>query len=97
MFRKASSAPAYFAALVFMLSLFTGLSHAAEPAQIDINQADVAMLAKLDGIGEAKAQAIIAYREQHGPFEAAEELDAVRGIGAKTIEKNADRILVRQQ
>jgi competence protein ComEA len=99
MFRKTSSASGYLTALVFMLSLFSGLLQAAEPAaaagQINLNQADVATLSELHGIGKAKAEAIIAYREEHGPFEAIEELDAVNGIGAKTIENNADRIAVK--
>ncbi|MCC6713698.1 MAG: helix-hairpin-helix domain-containing protein, partial [Gammaproteobacteria bacterium] len=45
---------------------------------VDINTADAATLAKeLNGVGEAKAQAIVAYREQHGPFQSVEELAMV--------------------
>ena len=66
-------------------------AHAADT--VDINTADAATLAAvLDGVGEAKAEAIIAYREEHGPFESVDELAEVKGIGLKTLEKNRDRI-----
>ena len=39
------------------------------------------------GIGEVKAQAIIAYREAYGPFRSVEELTLVKGIGEKTLQK----------
>jgi competence protein ComEA len=65
----------------------------AEP--IDINTADAATLAKeLNGVGEAKAQAIIAYRDQHGPFQSVEELAMVDGIGEKTVAANKDKLTV---
>lgn len=83
----------FMAMLVLLFSLFTGFAHA-EPATININTADVETLASLNGIGPAKAEAIVAYREANGPFESAEELDNVKGIGAVTVEKNADRLTV---
>ena len=55
--------------------------------EIDINQAGVAELSKLPGIGEQVAKRIIAYREENGPFEKAEELMNVRGIGEKSFLK----------
>lgn len=62
---------------------------------VDINTADAATLAKeLNGVGEAKAQAIIAYREQHGPFQSVEELAMVDGIGEKTLAANKDKLTV---
>jgi competence protein ComEA len=65
----------------------------AEP--IDINTADAATLAKeLNGVGEAKAQAIVAYRDQHGPFQSVEELAMVDGIGEKTVAANKDKLTV---
>jgi len=61
--------------------------------QVDINTADAATLAAvLDGVGDAKAEAIIAYREANGPFTSVDQLAEVKGIGLKTIEKNRDRI-----
>lgn len=82
------------ATLVLLFSLVTGFAHANEPSAININTADVATLADLNGIGESKAEAIVAYRETNGPFASAEDLANVKGIGARTVEKNADRIAV---
>ena len=82
------------ATLVLLFSLATGFAYANEAETININTADVATLASLNGIGEAKAQAIITYREENGPFSAAEELAKVKGIGARTVEKNAERLAV---
>lgn len=54
---------------------------------IDLNRADAATLERLPGIGPATAQAIIAYRAEHGRFASIEELDNVSGIGPSTIER----------
>ena len=48
---------------------------------IDLNAADQYDLQRLPGIGEKRAQDIIAYREEHGPFQSVDELDNVSGIG----------------
>ena len=59
----------------------------AEP--VNINTADATALAKaLDGIGPAKAKAIVSYREKNGPFKSADQLAMVEGITQKLIEKN---------
>ena len=52
-----------------------------EPQKIDINRAEVWLLEALDGIGPAKAQAIVDYRKQNGPFRNINELTKVEGIG----------------
>lgn len=79
------------AALILALSL-TGLSFA-ESGSVDINTASVEQLAEgLNGVGEAKAEAIVAYRESNGPFEHIDELVNVRGIGLATVDRNRDRI-----
>ncbi|HHE54330.1 MAG TPA: helix-hairpin-helix domain-containing protein [Caldithrix abyssi] len=57
------------------------------PHSVDINHADAKTLIKLPRIGPKTAQAIIDYRTEHGPFNSIEELDNVKGIGPKTIEK----------
>lgn len=62
---------------------------------ININTADATALTELDGIGPAKAAAIVDYRKQHGPFKSVEQLADVKGIGDAFIEKNRDRISVR--
>lgn len=52
--------------------------------QVDINTADAETLKALPGIGPALAENIIAYREEHGGFDAVEELMEVSGIGKET-------------
>ena len=54
---------------------------------MNINTASVSELMNLPGIGEVKAKAILAYREEIGGFKSIEELSAVDGIGEKTLEK----------
>lgn len=55
---------------------------------VNINTANVEMLAALNGIGEKKAADIIAYREANGKFTKVEDLLNVKGIGEKTLENN---------
>ncbi|RAV21823.1 hypothetical protein DQG23_07125 [Paenibacillus contaminans] len=62
--------------------------------QIDLNSATIQQLVKLPGIGESKAKAIIAYREQTGGFRTAKEITKVKGIGDKTYEALKDLIAV---
>ena len=75
-------------ALALSLPLFAA---AGEP--VNINTADaVSIAASLNGIGEAKARAIVDYREKNGPFKSADELVNVKGVGLKTVEKNRELI-----
>ncbi|MCU0756999.1 MAG: ComEA family DNA-binding protein [Xanthomonadales bacterium] len=76
-------------ALILSLSLSFG-AHAQSPGQpIDLNTADAVTLARvLNGVGPAKAEAIIAYREANGPFLHIDELAKVKGIGLRTIDLN---------
>ncbi len=61
---------------------------------VDINTADAQELAEgLDGVGMSKAEAIVAYRDEHGPFASADALANVKGIGEKTVELNRANIL----
>ena len=53
---------------------------------INVNTADVYDLQRLPGIGEKRAQDIIAWREEHGPFQTLEELTEVSGIGPVILE-----------
>lgn len=64
-----------------------------EGTPININTADEATLMLLKGIGEAKARAIVEYREAQ-PFETIEDIMKVSGIGEKTFESIKDRITV---
>nr|WP_298138274.1 helix-hairpin-helix domain-containing protein [uncultured Pseudomonas sp.] len=64
-------------------------------AQVDLNSADVATLQReLLGIGQVRAEAIVAYREEHGKFASVDELLEVKGIGASIMERNRDRLSV---
>jgi competence protein ComEA len=63
--------------------------------KVDLNSADAETLAReLNGIGEAKARAIVEYRDAKGPFTAVDELLEVKGIGSATLEKNRERLTV---
>jgi competence protein ComEA len=64
------------------------------PQKIDLNRAPAWLLDALPGIGEAKAQAIIDYRNQNGPFNNTNELLKVNGIGEATFNEIKDLITV---
>ncbi|MFP4207243.1 MAG: ComEA family DNA-binding protein [Wenzhouxiangella sp.] len=83
------------AALLIALAL-TGFA-VAEEMTVNVNTATAEQLAEaLTGIGEAKAEAIVEYREEHGPFKHPDELVNVRGIGLATLDRNRDRIVVEE-
>lgn len=81
-------------ALVLVLGIggaAIGTAVAQEP--VDVNTATAEQLAEaLVGVGDSKAEAIVAYREAHGPFEHIDELVNVRGIGMATVDRNRERI-----
>ena len=64
---------------------------------ININTATAEQLQALPGIGKARAEAIIAYREEHGPFTYVEDLRAVSGIGKGILANIIDYITVEEQ
>lgn len=70
------------------------LSGRDEDTRININTASEEALQTLTGIGPGKAKAIVAYREEHGYFEAEEDLMKVSGIGQASYEKLRDEIRV---
>ncbi|WP_458460781.1 helix-hairpin-helix domain-containing protein [Paenibacillus sp.] len=63
--------------------------------KIDVNTAPVSKLTELPGIGEKKAQAIVDYRNAHGPFAKVSDLTKVKGIGMKMLEKMAPYVQIR--
>lgn len=72
-----------------------GVSADAENQKVDLNGADAATLQKeLAGVGEAKAKAIVAYRETNGPFASVDELLEVKGIGKAILDRNRDKLEV---
>jgi competence ComEA-like helix-hairpin-helix protein len=70
-----------------------GAAPAAAGARVNINSAGADELAKLPGIGPAKARAIIEYRSE-APFQKPEDLRKVKGIGDKLYERVKDQITV---
>lgn len=62
---------------------------------VNINKADEGELQTLPGIGPSKARAIIAYREEQGPFQKPEDVMKVSGIGGKTFERLQDSVSVK--
>lgn len=63
---------------------------------VNINTADTETLAReLNGVGAAKARAIVEYREAHGEFASVDELLEVKGIGIAIMEKNLNKLTVK--
>jgi len=65
----------------------------AEP--VDINTADAAVIAAtISGIGPARAEAIVSFRDANGPFGSVDDLVLVKGIGMATVDKNRNKLVV---
>ena len=81
--------------LCMMLAAVLSLSAwAAEP--VNVNKASAEEISEnLKGVGMSKAQAIVAYRKQHGSFVHVDELVNVKGIGLRTIDLNRGMILLQ--
>lgn len=62
--------------------------------KIQINTASKEQIEKITGIGSRKAESILKYREEHGPFRKIEDLLEIDGIGAKSLEKIKDQIII---
>jgi len=62
---------------------------------VNVNTADAETISReLKGVGQSKAQAIVAYREAHGAFTAPEELLQVKGIGTRVLNDNQGDIII---
>ena len=72
-----------FLLIAVMLFAFTG----AVSAAVNINSATQAELESLQGIGPAKAKAIVDHRKKNGPFKSADDLQNVNGIGPATMKR----------
>ncbi len=79
----------------YLLAQEKSENQARDQATVNINRAAEGELVSLNGIGSSKAQEIILYREMFGDFKSVDELAKVKGIGAKTIEKNRARMRVQ--
>lgn len=65
---------------------------------ININTADKeSLMSAIKGVGEKRAEAIIAYREEHGSFKSLEELADVKGVGPSIVEANMENISVEDE
>lgn len=62
--------------------------------KVNINTADVSMLQTIPGIGQTRAEAILAYREENGNFKSIEDIMKVSGIKNGLFEKMKDYITV---
>ena len=60
-----------------------------EGTRVSINSASAEDLARaMNGVGLKKAQAIVSYREEYGPFKTVEDLKQVPGMGSSLVERN---------
>lgn len=67
-----------------------------EQPSVNINTADIETLTReLNGVGAAKARAIVEFREAHGAFATVDELLEVKGIGMAILEKNLNKLTVK--
>ena len=69
-------------------------SQSGQGDSVNLNTATKAQLQTIDGIGDKKADKIIAYRQEHGGFKTVEDLKNVDGFGDKTVAKIKDRLAV---
>lgn len=71
------------------------VSSQSKTAKINLNTVDASTLQRqLAGIGAAKANAIVAYRETNGPFASVDELLEVKGIGKAILDRNREKLEV---
>ena len=78
-------------------ALMLALPCAAYCGPVDINTATAEQLSEaLTGVGPAKAAAIVAYRDQYGPFRSLADLTNVKGVGQSLLDKNQGLILLGQ-
>lgn len=71
-----------------------GATFSKSEGKVQINTASKEQLEKITGIGSRKAESILKYREEHGPFQKIEDLLEIDGIGAKSLEKIKDQIII---
>ena len=72
----------------------TSSASAEKTGKVHLNRATEAELQTVSGIGQKRAQDIIAYRDANGPFRSVDDLKNVSGIGEKTLEKLRDAFTV---
>lgn len=75
---------------VSSVSVFAGV-------KVDVNKATAEQLVDVNGIGEVLAQRIIEYRQAHGNFKSLQDLDNVKGVGSKKLEKMLPYLVLSDQ
>lgn len=81
---------------IFLAAGFGIVSTLAFAGPVNINTADAKTLSKeLVGVGMSKAERIVKYRAEKGPFQVAEDLKKVQGIGEATFEHNKTNIRIK--
>jgi competence protein ComEA len=80
-----------------LIALAAMLVTSAAGAALNLNTATKDELVALPGIGPAKAQAIVDYRNQHGPFRSVDEVRKVKGIGEKLFNQIRPELSVTTQ
>ena len=79
--------------VLFTLLLCLSLSVSAA-GTVNINTADRDTLMTIKGVGEKRADAIVTYRKEHGPFASVDDLTRVDGIGQSTVDGNRETLTV---
>lgn len=83
----------WFTRMLCTALLFVSTNLLAESVNINTADADT-LAAVLNGVGDAKARAIVAYREENGAFRSADELTLVKGIGQRLLDLNRTSISI---
>lgn len=65
--------------------------------KVDINTATVSQIARLKGVGKKKAEAIVAYRKEHGNFKTVHDLSKVHGMTPRIMKLNQNKIVVNEK
>lgn len=82
---------------LFLIMLIALPCYLSAADKININTASKEVLmSEIKGVGEKRADAIISYREQNGPFKSVDELAEVSGVGESIVEKNRDLLTVKE-
>lgn len=83
-----------FSYVMFVVSMMFVMQQAYAADKLNINTATVEELQQMSGVGQTRANAIVEYRQQHGPFAQVDDLLEVEGIGESTLNRNREILIV---